>query len=116
MRRTSGLILVCLLVIGWCVSCGTGNAKEERSTKDKAISKCVDLCKEAKDKGQDLSNGPCLSDDNPKWDVANWVCDVAHWPRQSVDNKPENQCKEFRLGNASHFVEVDPSCEFIRAM
>lgn len=116
MRRAYILIFACLLMAVWCVCCETGNAKDEKSTKDEAIEKCVELCKDAKVKGQDLSKGPCLSDDNPKWDIADWVCDVAHWPRQDVDNDPANQCKDFRLGKANHFVEVDPSCEFIRAM
>jgi len=64
----------------------------------------------------DLSDGPCLSDDNPEWAIENWVCDVAHSPREAIDNLPENQCREFREGIASHFVEVDPNCKFIKAI
>jgi len=33
-----------------------------------------------------------------------------------VDNKPENQCSAFREGKAKHFVEVNTSCELIRAI
>lgn len=78
-----------------------------------AAEKCIDLCKEAKNQ-QDLSDGPCLSDGNPSWDISDWVCDVAHCPREDIDNKKKNQCQEFRSGKASKFVEVTPSCEFLR--
>ena len=62
------------------------------------------------------ANGPCLSDNNPDWNITDWVCDVAHSPRQPVDDLSENQCQAFRNGQAHHFVEVDPSCNFIRAI
>jgi len=41
------------------------------------------------------------------------VCDVAHQPRQDVDNDRKNQCDAYHDGRASHFVEVDPTCAFI---
>ena len=74
---------------------------------------CIQICKSY---SKDLTNGPCLSDDNPDWNVNDWVCDVAHSPRQSVDDLSENQCQAFRNGQAHHFVEVDTSCNFIRAV
>ncbi len=83
-------------------------------TKSMAIDACISLCNEAVSEGVDLSNGPCLSDDNPEWNIDDWVCDVAHSPRQDVDNLPENQCREFREGRAHHFVEVNEKCELIR--
>jgi hypothetical protein len=83
---------------------------------DVIISDCVSLCQHAKEANINLSQGPCLSDGNPEWRHVDWVCDVAHNPRKSVDNLPENQCKEFREGKAHHFVEVTPECEFIRAV
>jgi hypothetical protein len=66
-----------------------------------------------------LSSGPCLSDSNLNWKASGWatsgwVCDVAHSPRSPEDNLPANQCKEYIEGKASHFVEADPSCNFIR--
>lgn len=52
----------------------------------------------------DLSNGPCLGG------IANdWVLDIAHLPRQSIDNLPENQCH----GDFHHFVEMSPNGEVI---
>ena len=66
------------------------------------------------EKVQDLSNGPCLSDNNPEWTVEDWVCDVVHNPRQDLDNQPENQCQDYINGLANYFIEVDTNCKFIR--
>lgn len=75
---------------------------------------CINLCVSAKQKGMNLSNGPCLSDNNSEWQHEGWVCDVAHKPRIAVDNLPENQCQEFRRGKANHFIEVNENCEIIK--
>ena len=92
---------------------------KEYSQEKSAIEECITLCKTAKNEGVDLSNGPCLSElpnvDN-SWNISNWVCDVAHYPRKDVDNIPKNQCQKYRLGDARHFVEVDPTCKLIRAI
>ncbi len=71
---------------------------------------CENLCKNYEG---DLSDGPCLS--NNLIGDSDWVCDVAHSPRQDVDNLPENQCETYRNGTATHFVEVDENCNLIRA-
>jgi hypothetical protein len=74
---------------------------------------CVSACNSVKST-RDLSSGPCISDPIP--DQTDWVCDVAHSPRQAVDNLPENQCSAYRNGQAHHFVEVDTDCNLIRAV
>ena len=74
------------------------------------ITRCVDECKSRKDK-EDLNTGPCLSNEI----APGWVCDIAHDPREEVDNKPENQCPAFREGKSDHFVELDPGCNLIKA-
>jgi len=85
-----------------------------------AISSCEDLCRSALDSGLYLESGPCLSDVKPSWEpnwsISNWVCDVAHYPRQAVDNLQENQCQAFKEGKAQHFVELYPNCTLIRAV
>ncbi len=78
-------------------------------TQQEYVSKCIDLCLEAKQEGLDLSNGPCLSNDY----YPDYVCDVAHNPRQDVDNIPSNQCPAYGQ-SAHHFVEVDEECNLIR--
>lgn len=58
--------------------------------------------------GKNLTGGPCLGT------IFNgWVADVAHSPRQPVDDRPENQCEEYRNGTAQHFVELDAGGEVI---
>lgn len=61
--------------------------------------------------GEDLTNGPCLSDNL----TTGWVADLVHNPRLDVDNKPENQCPSYVNGRAAHFVELDLQGNFVRA-
>lgn len=82
---------------------------EKRAVKDIAVAQTQELCRQKLSLGEDLTVGPCLGIMAP-----DWVGDVAHNPRQAVDNLPENQCPEFREGKAHHFVEVDPACNFIK--
>ena len=83
---------------------------------DQAIAKCTRECKDRIELGFNLSKGPCLSDEDINWMIEDWVCDVAHSPREEIDNLPENQCQAFREENAHHFVEVSPICELIKAV
>lgn len=115
MKNSSLIVTISIIVILIGITLFFVNNKEKTSVKNLAIDECIALCKKAKENEVDLSNGPCLSDNNKDWKIKDWVCDVAHWPRKPIDNKPENQCQEFRLGNARHFVEVDENCSFIRA-
>ena len=75
-----------------------------------ASNKCVKLCNQAKAEGRNLSAGPCLS--NELFPNFPWVCDVAHDPRQDVDNLEQNTCPAFGV-TAQHFVEVDENCRII---
>jgi hypothetical protein len=43
------------------------------------------------------------------------VTDVAHDPRQPVDDEPENQCEAYRSGDAGHYVELDPQGRYIQS-
>lgn len=77
---------------------------------DEALKNALNTYAKAKQEGSDLSNGPCLGIVAP-----NWVLDIAHNPRQPVDNKKENQCSEFIEGKVKHFIEFDPDGKLIRA-
>ena len=83
-----------------------------QGTAEKLTLECKQACYKALDEGKDLSNGPCLLD--PMSDN-NWVCDVAHKPREAVDNEKENQCNTWLNGTAKHFIELTPECKFITA-
>jgi len=74
------------------------------------IAKAKQIFAEKKAAGIDMSAGPCLSNE---LDI-NWVLDVAHNPRDSIDDLPENQCSAFREGRAKHFVELDLTGGLIR--
>ena len=58
-----------------------------------------------------LSKGPCLSNEI----VKGWVCNVAHNPRQDVDDQQGNQCSAYGK-TAQHFVEVDINCNTIQSV
>lgn len=75
-----------------------------------AVSLCVTKCQENLIKGVNTAVGPCLSNEIQK----DWVCDMAHKPRQAADDLPENQCSAFREGSAKHFVEVNENCQVIQ--
>ena len=64
----------------------------------------------AQAEGVDMANGPCLGLIEP-----GWVADVAHEPRQPVDDEPENQCEEYRSGDVDRFVELDPQGRYIKS-
>ena len=61
--------------------------------------------------GEDVANGPCLSENL----TSGWVADLVHNPRIAADDEPANQCANFRNGTAKHFVEIDLSGNFVRA-
>lgn len=83
---------------------------KQKADKDLAIAKAKELWRAKFIMGEDLSNGPCLSNEA----VPDWVADIAHNPRQAIDDLPENQCSAYREGTAHHFVELDPDGNLIR--
>ena len=115
------LIFTLFILILFCSGCTKSSESKLKPTgdtpvKELATQKCIDECKNRLALEIDLSDGPCLSDGDVNWMIEDWVCDVAHSPRVDVDNQPENQCQTYREGKAHHFVEVDPDCNFIRAV
>lgn len=85
--------------------------KKKEADKDIAVIKAKAIFNQKITEGQDLNNGPCLSNDL----MPDWVADVAHNPRQAIDNLPENQCSAYREGKANHFVELDSDGNLIKA-
>lgn len=61
--------------------------------------------------GENFSDSPCLSNAL----LPGWVLDIAHNPRQSIDDLSQNQCPAYLEGRAQHFVELDPEGNLIRA-
>lgn len=109
-------ILLLLFLLG-CSMSNWGNRPDNPEViahKEDAIRACRALCNEAINNGVDISSGPCLSKNNPDWNVPGWVCDIAHSPRKAVDDLKENQCPEYGV-TVSRFVELSQYCTLIRA-
>lgn len=88
-----------------------GNYKPGLSTEiDTMVGRAQKLYKDRKALGIDFTTGPCLSNDLAQ----DWVADLAHNPREKIDNLAENQCMAYFEGRAKHFVELDPEGEVIR--
>jgi hypothetical protein len=90
--------------------CGGGGSPSD-ADKDKAIAAAKFLY--AGKAREDLSSGPCLSESLPG--LSDWAVDIAHDPRQAVDDQPANQCASFRGGETHHFVELSLVGHLIRA-
>lgn len=106
MKHANFLIMFSLIVIVFLSGC-----IGQKSTSDQAKEACVELCKNAQ---MNLSDGPCLAN-NDQWEFEHWVCDVAHYPREAVDDLEENQCQGFRNMDAEFFVEVSEDCKIINS-
>ena len=91
-------------------ACGSSSGGSDTEA---AIAAAKHAYAKAKASGERLAAGPCISERLPA--LGDWVVDIAHHPRQPVDNKPANQCRRFRAGEAHHFVELTPGGKLIRA-
>ncbi len=106
-----GLPLLAILPLVLLIGCGGGSAGPD--TRDRAVNEAMRAYREAQAAGTDLERGPCIAEQLPG--LEDWVVDIAHEPRQPVDDQPANQCQRFRDGDAHHFVELSPSGKLIRA-
>ncbi|HSD24017.1 MAG TPA: hypothetical protein VLB79_06780, partial [Solirubrobacterales bacterium] len=81
-------------------ACGSSGSNVEASDSQKAVDEAQAAFSQVQADGQDLSVGPCISESLPG--LPDWVADIAHDPRQSVDDEPVNQCRRYRSGRAHH--------------
>jgi hypothetical protein len=105
------LVFPALFACGGQSGAGSSPATAVVSDRDRAIAAAEQLYAQQKAQGVDFSQGPCLSDEV----IPDWAADVAHNPRQPVDDQPQNQCASYRAGKTHHFVELDPEGNLIRA-
>ena len=99
--------IACLFFI---TACGESSSSGD---KQRVIDAAQQVYQQAKAQGTDFSNGPCIAEQLPN--LPDWSVDVAHTPRQSIDDQPANQCRNYRQGTTHHFVELDPNGKLIRA-
>jgi hypothetical protein len=45
-----------------------------------------------------------------------YAIDIVHVPRNTEDNKLENQCSDFKEGRVSHFIELNKYGEIVRVV
>ncbi|MEZ4521917.1 MAG: hypothetical protein R3A46_09800 [Thermomicrobiales bacterium] len=111
------LILGMFLIVALLAGCITRDDDDDEVSGDgeqtSAIEAAMAVYEDAVDSGVDLSKGPCIAEELEE--VPGWSVDIAHDPRQEVDNDPANQCQAYRDGQTSHFVELNPEGELIRA-
>jgi hypothetical protein len=106
-----------LIIIGG-LACAPKSAQQpnsgspfQKGDESMAIEAAQKIFSEKRAAGDDMADGPCLADAI----IPGWAADVAHSPRQTVDDLPVNQCQSFRDGKVSHFVELDTEGKFLRA-
>jgi hypothetical protein len=104
------LVATALVGAAFIAGCG-GGGSASGADRDKAIAAARFLY--AGKAKEDLSSGPCLSESLPG--LSDWAVDIAHDPRQAVDDQPANQCASFRDGETHHFVELSHDGHLIRA-
>lgn len=101
------IILTALITI---IFSSGGQGVASKSEVDSAVNQAQLLYRQKKERNEDLSNGPCLSDAL----MPGWVVDIVHDPRLAVDDLSENQCPAYREGMARHFVELDMEGNLVR--
>ena len=107
-RRAAAIVAVAYLLL--LIACGGSSSSGD---KQQAIDAAQRVYQQAKAKGTDFSHGPCIAEQLP--DLPDWSVDVAHNPRQSIDDQSANQCQDYRQGKTHHFVELDLDGNMIRA-
>jgi Flp pilus assembly protein TadD len=112
---TAGLFIAGVLAAVALVVAGCGGSDSSGGSSDqaKAIAEAKTAFQKAQSQGQNLSAGPCIEQQLPG--LPDWAADIAHNPRQPVDDQPANQCQSYRDGQTHHFVELTPTGQRIRA-
>ena len=106
------LLAVALASVLLFAGCG-GDDGASDGEREQAIAQAQEAYDQARTSGTNLADGPCIAESLTG--LSDWVADIAHDPREDVDDDPANQCRRYRDGEASHFVELTPEGELIRA-
>jgi hypothetical protein len=112
LRQVPPLFIAAFLVLP-LTACGSSGSNVNPSGSERAVDEAQVAFRQAQSSGIDLNTGPCISESLPS--LPDWVADVAHDPRQPIDDEPANQCQRYRSGEAHHFVELNIDGQLIRA-
>lgn len=106
-------LLIVAFIIGWWAtkSFKTSEPALNVANQTEAVAAAKALFYQQKSVGTNFSDGPCLSEAV----IPGWAVDIAHSPREAIDDLSQNQCQSFRDGKVKHFVELDPEGNLIRA-
>jgi hypothetical protein len=108
------LVVTAFVAAAVIAGCGSGSGSSpSQSERSQAVGQAIVAFHKVEASGQDLSRGPCIAEHLPGLD--DWAADIAHDPRQPVDDHPANQCSSYRDGQTHHFVELTPQGDLIRA-
>ena len=102
-----------IVLTGLLAGCGSKNESVDQSDRDRAVDKAHAVYLQATAAHRDLSQGPCIAEEIPG--LPDWVVDIAHDPRQAVDDETVNQCQRYNDGQAHHFVELTDTGTLIKA-
>jgi len=114
MSSSRGVLFIAGFLVLFPSACGGGGDQASTSVERQgAIEAAMRVFDQKQASGTDFADGPCISESLPGF--GDWVADVAHDPRQPVDDESANQCGRYRDGGARHFVELTPQGRLIRA-
>lgn len=105
------IIAVIAVVITVVVLAFTPNSKNQTSNTRKyqdIEQKAISLYLKNKKANINFTSGPCLGT------VDGYAVDIAHSPRQAIDDLPKNQCPNYVNGKVTHFVELTEGGSIIR--
>jgi predicted small lipoprotein YifL len=112
MRSVAGAFIAAVLALS-LAACGSAGKQVTPSASARAVDAAQAIFGQKQAAGEDMSTGPCISESLT--DLPDWVADVAHDPREPIDDEPANQCQRYRSGDAHHFVELNVDGALIRA-
>jgi len=111
------LIIISIFLLSGCTEPPTTDNGGDATPSTDPQERCIELCRDQIADGIDMNSGPCLSETSGlSWEIEDWACDIAHYPRKTIDDNAINQCQKYRKEQVNHFVEVTPNCEFIRKL
>jgi hypothetical protein len=114
--RARPVLPLFIAAVGVCLvltACGGDSSSGGDKRQALAVAKAKAAFRKAQARGENLSAGPCIAEQLPG--LVDWAVDVAHDPRQAVDDEPAHQCQSYRDGRTHHFVELTPQGQPIRA-
>lgn len=101
------IIITVLITVTFFILKQPKEINREQTTENQIIQKALVLYEQKKAEGLEFSS-QCLGV------VDGYAVDIVHVPRNEEDNRPENQCEDYRSGRVSNFIELDKDGNLVR--